>query len=167
MQLLEERISGVFYWRSSDFFTGRKPHWVATFDRELCSATGRTAHVHPSFGHRGMLSSWFYSFTNDFLNVGKNEVNPINSLEAAKARLELVKCTGSCSRHFCCGYWWVVLCLCIHHWWNEHVLQVESLCCCISLFYAFTLSAQKWPRHYDDFNILTVSVRSLLPRFYF
>lgn len=29
------------------------------------------------------------------------------------------------------------------------------------LLYTFTLSAQKWPRHYDDFSILRISVKSL------
>ncbi|XP_051468798.1 DNA mismatch repair protein Mlh1 isoform X3 [Apus apus] len=34
---------------------GRKPYWVTTSDRELRSATGRTAYVYPSLGHRGKL----------------------------------------------------------------------------------------------------------------
>ncbi|XP_030301996.1 DNA mismatch repair protein Mlh1 isoform X3 [Calypte anna] len=35
---------------------GRKPHWVTTAHRQLCSPTGRTAHVYPSHGHRGKSS---------------------------------------------------------------------------------------------------------------
>ncbi|XP_053913677.1 DNA mismatch repair protein Mlh1 isoform X3 [Cuculus canorus] len=35
---------------------GRKPDWVTTSDRQLCSTTGRTAHVYPSLGHRGIIT---------------------------------------------------------------------------------------------------------------
>ncbi|XP_068260787.1 DNA mismatch repair protein Mlh1 isoform X2 [Nyctibius grandis] len=34
---------------------GRKPSWVTTSDRQLCSAAGRTAYVYPALGHRGKL----------------------------------------------------------------------------------------------------------------
>ncbi|XP_052648958.1 DNA mismatch repair protein Mlh1 isoform X2 [Harpia harpyja] len=35
---------------------GRKPYWVTTSDRQLCSTTGRTAYVYSSLGHRGIFS---------------------------------------------------------------------------------------------------------------
>nr|XP_021139919.1 DNA mismatch repair protein Mlh1 isoform X2 [Columba livia] len=35
---------------------GRKPYWVTTSDRQLCSTAGRTAYVYPSLGHRGIFS---------------------------------------------------------------------------------------------------------------